>query len=119
MNRKQVPTVSKKKAALLIMLLSLLGGAVLQTAVSEAMSEAFVYVCWLGLLPLLFLAGERVPFIETGNQTQAVETTENRVRIARKQYARGEIDEQEFERRIENIQDETSYTDEALLLERE
>lgn len=112
----QHPTVSKKQAILAIVLLSFGVGAVVEVALSPTLYEATMYFSWFVLLPLVFLFGDRLPFIESPSKMVSDEEY-NPVHKVRGQFARGEIDEDEFEWRIEQFSEEITFDSSPTRLE--
>lgn len=109
MSGTQHPTFSRVQAMLAVIFLSFFVGIAFDIAGWHNLYEVTLYASWLLVLPLVFVLNERLPLVESA---ESGETETNPVRHVRQQYARGEIDEVEFQRRLDRLTGDGPLDDE-------
>jgi len=81
--------------------------AVLLPALLEPLIPATFILGFFVLIPLIWVLGEDFPLVASGNEADSAvdrsATAERPVAALRERYATGEIDEAEFERRLDRL----------------
>lgn len=104
-----LPTFEKKRLVGLIAILSFgltsLFAVLLPTVLGPLIPAAFITGFFI-LIPLVLLLGEDFPLVASGEPDASTEigaTAERPVAALRERYASGEIDEAEFERKLDRL----------------
>jgi len=116
---ERLPQLDKREAIGVIIVLSIGFTALASTFEVDVLADVFAIVGFVVLLPLVGILGDRLPFVTAGEDdeesTAATATdgtfddpdeadeTDEAVAQLRERYARGEIDEAEFEDRLEAL----------------
>jgi len=109
------PQLTKREALGVVLVLAIGCTALAGALDIEVLADVFAIVGFVVCLPLVGILGERLPFVTadeastastaTGGAFDDPETDETDEAVARlrERYARGEIDEAEFEHRLEAL----------------
>jgi len=109
--------LDKREAIGVIIALSVGFIALASTLDIEVLAEIFAIVGFVVLLPLVGILGDRLPFITAGEddatdsavtdrgigEPNGSDDRDGQITTLRERYARGEIDESEFEHRLEAL----------------
>jgi len=114
---ERLPQLDKREAIGVIIVLSIGFTALASTFEVDVLADVFAIVGFVVLLPLVGILGDRLPFVAAEEDDAAESTTasgglgepsepddrDEQLATLRERYARGEIDEAEFERRVEDL----------------
>ena len=101
-----LPTFEKKRLIALIAVLSFgltaLLAVLLPTVLGPLIPATFITGFFI-LIPLVGLLGDRFPLVASSDGSTDAATTERPIAELRDRYAAGEIDEAEFERKLDRL----------------
>lgn len=117
----RLPQLTKREALGVVLVLSIGFTALASTLDIEVLADVFAVLGFVVLLPLVGILGDRLPFVAAAAEEDTAESTiasggigepgkpsesneqDEQIATLRQRYARGEIDETEFERRLEAL----------------
>lgn len=126
---ERLPQLDKREALGVVLVLAVGFTALASLLDADVLADVFAILGFVVLLPLVGILGDRLPFV-TADGDDATESTtpsdgigepdepDDQIATLRERYARGEIDEAEFERRLEGLL-ETEDVDAAPATSRE